>query len=68
MQWERNFIQSWNGRQGVGIHSVKHIENGQMGIKNVGQHSETDNTGVGLERFDSTDWAGRAVVKNKESV
>ena len=34
----------------------------------MSDNSETDNTGVGLERFDSTDWAGRAEVKNKESV
>ena len=43
-------IVCWN-RQGVGLHSVKHIENGQRGKEiNIRQHREMHYTGVGLNR------------------
>ena len=39
-------------RQGVGLHSVKHLENGQIGMKiEVQQDSEKDCISIGLERF-----------------
>ena len=44
-------ILCWN-RHGVGLHSVKHLENCQKGMKsNIGEDRKTDYTGVRLNRF-----------------
>ena len=44
----RKFVQNRRCR----ITQVEHIENGQLEMKiNIGLHSETDYTGVGLDRF-----------------
>ena len=42
----------FRNRQGVWLCRWKYIENGKMGMKSkVALHSETDYTGVGLDRF-----------------
>ena len=41
-----------SNKQGVRLRHVRHIENGQKGIKiKAGEHRETDYTDVGLLRF-----------------